>query len=157
MSLHFITCDMCESWGQDYGVVRIRGERRDIVYYPTDRIAASVAGRDRCCYRLYRASTYLSSNAAELTLRLIASEGRILLDNLIHRTLTDEEWTRLARVTRWIRDAPLVLDDYSGATLAYDIVRGDRMLSPSSSKTAGVTSRCRPSSDTWPRRPFVPR
>ncbi|MCU1693824.1 MAG: replicative helicase, partial [Frankiales bacterium] len=47
----------------------------------------------------------------EITMRLLSAEGRIGLHNMRTGTMSDEDWTRLARRMGEVADAPLFIDD----------------------------------------------
>ena len=54
----------------------------------------------------------------EVMLRLIASEGRVPLDNLTRRTLSADDWQRIGRVQDQITASPLVIDDSPAMSVA---------------------------------------
>ncbi len=59
----------------------------------------------------------LEMSADELALRLLAAEARIPARHLGERRMTDEDWTRLQRASKWIKDAPLMIRDEPGVTV----------------------------------------
>lgn len=64
----------------------------------------------------------LEMSAEEITLRLLSSKARVPLYGLTHRQLTERDWGAIDEVYETIASAPLVIDDFSHATLAH--IRG---------------------------------
>jgi replicative DNA helicase len=53
----------------------------------------------------------LEMSRSEITMRMLSAEARVSLTNIRSGTLSDEEWSRLARRMGEINDAPLFIDD----------------------------------------------
>ena len=61
----------------------------------------------------------MEMNRREIMTRLIAAEGRVPLNRLMHRKLDDGDWKRVNAVRQDITDSPLVIDDNSECSLAH--------------------------------------
>ena len=59
----------------------------------------------------------LEMSRSELTMRLLAAEAKVALKSMRSGTMSDEDWTRLARKIGEIAEAPLFLDDSPNLTL----------------------------------------
>jgi replicative DNA helicase len=59
----------------------------------------------------------LEMSRSELTMRLLAAEARVSLKSMRSGTMTDDDWTRLARKIGEIAEAPLFLDDSPNLTM----------------------------------------
>lgn len=59
----------------------------------------------------------LEMSRSELTMRLLAAEAKVSLKSMRSGTMTDDDWTRLARKIGEIAEAPLFLDDSPNLTM----------------------------------------
>ena len=59
----------------------------------------------------------LEMSRSEITMRMLAAEARVALNNIRAGTLNDEEWARLARRMGEISEAPLFIDDSPNLSL----------------------------------------
>ncbi|MEY3736888.1 MAG: hypothetical protein RLZZ251_604, partial [Actinomycetota bacterium] len=59
----------------------------------------------------------LEMSRSEITMRMLSAEARISLTNIRSGTLSDEEWSRLARRMGEINDAPLFIDDSANLSM----------------------------------------
>lgn len=59
----------------------------------------------------------LEMSRSELTMRLLAAEAKVSLKSMRSGTMTDDDWTRLARKIGEIAEAPLYLDDSPNLTM----------------------------------------
>ncbi|MFH9959722.1 replicative DNA helicase [Streptomyces roseolus] len=69
----------------------------------------------------------LEMGEEEIGMRLLSAEARVALHHLRHSTVTDEDWTRIARRVPAISEAGLRVDDSPNITLA-DILTRTRRL-----------------------------
>jgi replicative DNA helicase len=53
----------------------------------------------------------------EITMRLLSAEARVALHHMRSGTMTDEDWTRLARRMSEVAEAPLFIDDSPNMTM----------------------------------------
>ena len=53
----------------------------------------------------------LEMSRSEITMRMLSAEARVALNNIRSGALSDEEWSRLARIMGEINEAPLFIDD----------------------------------------------
>ena len=67
--------------------------------------------------RMPAAVITLEMDAGDLTLRVLASQARIPLQNLRNGRLTEDDWAKLARRMGELEDVPLLLDDTPNMTL----------------------------------------
>jgi len=59
----------------------------------------------------------LEMSKSEITMRLLAAEARVGLNNIRAGTLSEDEWSRLARRMGEINEAPLFIDDSANLTM----------------------------------------
>ena len=59
----------------------------------------------------------LEMSRSEITMRMLSAEARVALNNIRSGTLSDEEWSRLARRMGEINDAPLFIDDSANLSM----------------------------------------
>ena len=53
----------------------------------------------------------LEMSRSEITMRMLSAEARVALNNIRSGSLSDDEWSKLARRMGEINDAPLFIDD----------------------------------------------
>ena len=70
-------------------------------------IARHAAIHDGSCSVIFS----LEMSRSEITMRMLSAEARVALNNIRAGTLSDEEWSRLARRMGEISEAPLFIDD----------------------------------------------
>ncbi len=68
------------------------------------RACSVKGGQTSCIFSLEMSKT-------EITMRLLSAEARVPLHHMRSGTMTDEDWTRLARRMGEVADAPLFIDD----------------------------------------------
>jgi replicative DNA helicase len=59
----------------------------------------------------------LEMSKTEITMRLLSAEARVALHHMRSGTMTDEDWTRLARKMGDVAEAPLFIDDSPNLTM----------------------------------------
>jgi replicative DNA helicase len=59
----------------------------------------------------------LEMSKTEITMRLLSAEARVALHHMRSGTMTDEDWTRLARKMGDVAEAPLYIDDSPNLTM----------------------------------------
>ena len=59
----------------------------------------------------------LEMSRSEITMRMLSAEARVSLNNIRSGSLSDDEWSRLARRMGEINDAPLFIDDSPNLTM----------------------------------------
>jgi replicative DNA helicase len=59
----------------------------------------------------------LEMNRTEITMRLLSAEARIPLQNMKKGTMSDDDWSRLARRMSEVAEAPLFIDDSPNLTM----------------------------------------
>jgi replicative DNA helicase len=74
------------------------------------RSASVKSGQASCIFSLEMSKT-------EITMRLLSAEARVPLHHMRAGTMTDDDWTRLARRMGEVADAPLYIDDSPNLTM----------------------------------------
>jgi replicative DNA helicase len=68
-------------------------------------------------HRMTSAIFSLEMSKNEITMRLLSAEGRVPLHHMRSGTMTDDDWTRLARCMGEVAEAPLYIDDSANLTM----------------------------------------
>lgn len=90
-------------------------------------LALDMARHAAIRYDLPTAFFSLEMSRKELMTRLYSAEARVALHHMTGGTMTDEDWTRLARRTPDVAAAPLYIDDGAALTLMNICVKARRL------------------------------